>query len=787
MGAGSIANQQALPHTTKVQFITTSASDNSSFDVVTNQANLTSRNVSIKKITVKPENSFQLNNNIDREHAHQIPNAKSANSFRQVDSQVSEFELEESNEFEDIAINNVTTSASTFHNRRFSTHSPGKIAMQQQRRGSENFHGSSHEDDETTSLLSYGDEENAIQHQDEDFEGIEELSLSPTHTLLPTLNSGSHSNTVHKSNGMGNYGSKPLSAIKETRSEKHDDNSSDEDNHFEEYNRYHQQIYKNMANGFNILSDMPSTRVKNPYFYEVDDSGLSNLHRQKLWSLAHNAQLEREVEALQKHLVKIDQVLQEDSNLSKSTSPSKIQPLKQQDQYNTIQHDDFIKKTRYSSRPSRIFGHKSIDSSRQLDDNNDSDTSPSGIRSKSHYLQHNEDSSDGENKPNKPRTKMKLSNNSMLNYDSSDTENEDNNRSKPSINIKPIFISKATSSKETSTGTLIQTSNANLTDNHNNTNVNTNSETRATYRPRFSRNTQKQDLMNINNSNSTSSSSSITLNSIEAIRKNDMNTRFNRRLTRNSIDNSNNSHSSTQRAIKDSSTISDEDNDISIKSRKPIADNYRVGELQEKRILKPRLHNLNSSSNLPSNPADNQQLRNVKPHVISSLLSSTTIEKCWSDGIESRWLEVRFLLRKPIESEADMRFTIAATESGLLFIDQLNNVAKSLNVLRGTLSRWILPYDHNTRIDEQCSTPHSVMENIPSNYRNKITERQVHYLVSGANSVRQLIRIKIADDNDLEQARRGLITSKEFFVLLDHESEILSKTSYELLQLLQSR
>ena len=57
----------------------------------------------------------------------------------------------------------------------------------------------------------------------------------------------------------------------------------------------------------------------------------------------------------------------------------------------------------------------------------------------------------------------------------------------------------------------------------------------------------------------------------------------------------------------------------------------------------------------------------------------------------------------------------------------MNAIAKSLQVLRGSLSRWILPFDHNTRIDSQCSTPHSVVENMPEEFRGKLTERQVHY------------------------------------------------------------
>jgi hypothetical protein len=116
-----------------------------------------------------------------------------------------------------------------------------------------------------------------------------------------------------------------------------------------------------------------------------------------------------------------------------------------------------------------------------------------------------------------------------------------------------------------------------------------------------------------------------------------------------------------------------------------------------------------------------------------------------------------------------------------LLIQQLNSTAKSLNVLRGTLSRWLLPYDNNTRIDEQCSTPHSVVDNMPDGLRGKLSERQVHYLVAGANSVRRLVRIKIADDNDLEQAREALKTSVEFFRRLGKEAESHKMTPYQLL------
>lgn len=109
-------------------------------------------------------------------------------------------------------------------------------------------------------------------------------------------------------------------------------------------------------------------------------------------------------------------------------------------------------------------------------------------------------------------------------------------------------------------------------------------------------------------------------------------------------------------------------------------------------------------------------------------------------------------------------------------------MARQLNVLRGTLSRWLLPFDNNTRLDEQCSTPTSVVENMPDEFRGKLTERQVHYLVAGANSVRRLVRIKIADDNDLDQAREAMKTAIEFFRSLQETASKNSMTPWQLLE-----
>lgn len=111
----------------------------------------------------------------------------------------------------------------------------------------------------------------------------------------------------------------------------------------------------------------------------------------------------------------------------------------------------------------------------------------------------------------------------------------------------------------------------------------------------------------------------------------------------------------------------------------------------------------------------------------------------------------------------------------------MNSVAKRLNLLRGTLTRWLLPYDNNTRIDEQSSSINSVVNSMPDALYGKLTEKQVNYLVTGANSVRQLIRIKIADDNDLEQAKEALKTSVDFFRRLLSEADKKNISPYQLM------
>lgn len=127
--------------------------------------------------------------------------------------------------------------------------------------------------------------------------------------------------------------------------------------------------------------------------------------------------------------------------------------------------------------------------------------------------------------------------------------------------------------------------------------------------------------------------------------------------------------------------------------------------------------------------------------------SSENDVRAWSNTLINKWAEVELLLRRPITCDEDIMYSMAASEAGLLFMEQLDKTAKSLHCLRGTLSRWILPYDASTNVADQSSATRQVLENTPEDLVGKLSERHVSYLVAGANSVRKLVRIKVWTDS----------------------------------------
>jgi hypothetical protein len=78
------------------------------------------------------------------------------------------------------------------------------------------------------------------------------------------------------------------------------------------------------------------------------------------------------------------------------------------------------------------------------------------------------------------------------------------------------------------------------------------------------------------------------------------------------------------------------------------------------------------------------------------------------------------------------------------------------------LSRFVLPFDSETDVKEQGNFKKSGWSVENTEFAGKITDRDLNYLVKGANSMRRLVRVKVADSNDLETAASALRLTVDF-------------------------
>jgi len=76
----------------------------------------------------------------------------------------------------------------------------------------------------------------------------------------------------------------------------------------------------------------------------------------------------------------------------------------------------------------------------------------------------------------------------------------------------------------------------------------------------------------------------------------------------------------------------------------------------------------------------------------------------------------------------------------------------------------------------------ALLSDAPDFIKENFSVKEAQYLVKGADSVRRLVRIKIADDNDLETAKTALKTAAEFLRRLSSQAQEKRMTPYALLQ-----
>jgi hypothetical protein len=126
-----------------------------------------------------------------------------------------------------------------------------------------------------------------------------------------------------------------------------------------------------------------------------------------------------------------------------------------------------------------------------------------------------------------------------------------------------------------------------------------------------------------------------------------------------------------------------------------------------------------------------------------------TVNEERMDRLSNNWGELMFLLRKPITDASVLSSTWQSAMNGVKFLQELSETASDLGVQQGTLSRWLLPFDNQTSLADQAATAPPLGS---SDLDGLMSHAQRRRLVSEAVSLRSLIRVKIADNADLEQA-----------------------------------
>merc|ERR1712232_995779 len=123
--------------------------------------------------------------------------------------------------------------------------------------------------------------------------------------------------------------------------------------------------------------------------------------------------------------------------------------------------------------------------------------------------------------------------------------------------------------------------------------------------------------------------------------------------------------------------------------------------------------------------------------------------------LSMQWGQLQFLLSDGLEAlngQAAILDTQTKAQQSLEYLEQLDKYSQQLGMRKGQLSRLILPFDVETSSNDQASTAGQV----PRELAEVLPLDEAESLVASAINLRKLIRVKVADCRDVEQAREAL-------------------------------
>ena len=131
--------------------------------------------------------------------------------------------------------------------------------------------------------------------------------------------------------------------------------------------------------------------------------------------------------------------------------------------------------------------------------------------------------------------------------------------------------------------------------------------------------------------------------------------------------------------------------------------------------------------------------------------------------LQSRQVEVEYLLRSGLASNDEVQQARASVGQALRFDEELGELAAAKGVSKGKLFQAMV--EALRKAGESSAQLDNSGEHLEGlgNEEFGLSVAEWAVLTQKADSLRKLVRIKLADDNDLKTARSGLELCDEFF------------------------
>lgn len=162
---------------------------------------------------------------------------------------------------------------------------------------------------------------------------------------------------------------------------------------------------------------------------------------------------------------------------------------------------------------------------------------------------------------------------------------------------------------------------------------------------------------------------------------------------------------------------------------------------------------INNSENVIKTPrSSNKNFRNNTSPISNSpvMFDDNEISSKILQKLSDSWYEIRLILRMIPNTESAWRQLSTVIKESSSFFQLLSSTANSNNISQGTLIRIVLPFDEDTSSNDQ-SIINSKSHSSNVNYTDTINESSLIILREQAVSLRRLIRVKMADEADIQQ------------------------------------